>query len=94
MMVKGLKYKVKVADSFLNWTHGLTYTIEEIFIPEKKIAFNIAHDRLNAFRCEEPRDSKDLEEIELDDDFVRKLEEWVELREKLFKQAQKYFKTK
>ena len=41
-MVRGIKYRLPVVDSFLNWTHGSYRYVEEIFIPELKIAFNEA----------------------------------------------------
>jgi hypothetical protein len=39
-MVYGIKYKLPIVESFLNWTHGLCRYIKEIYIPEFKIAFN------------------------------------------------------
>jgi hypothetical protein len=41
-MVHSIKYKLPIVESALNWTHGLYRYIEEIYIPEFKIAFNEA----------------------------------------------------
>jgi len=41
-MVRGVKYRLPVVDSVLDWAHGSYRYIEEIFIPELKIAFNEA----------------------------------------------------
>ena len=41
-MVHSIKYKLPIVESALNWTHGLYRYIEEIYIPELKIAFNEA----------------------------------------------------
>ena len=91
-MVKAIRYKVHVYDSFLHYIHGMKKEIEEIFIPSKKITINIANGSLNAFRCKEPRGSKDLTEIEIDNDFVEKLEKFVELKEELMEYVKKYLK--
>lgn len=34
-LMKAVKYKVKVIRSVLEWSHGMEWSIEEIFIPEK-----------------------------------------------------------
>jgi hypothetical protein len=38
--VKGVKYKVEVFGSVLEWTHRVAQTIEEIFVPERGVIFN------------------------------------------------------
>jgi len=40
--VRALKCKVKVVRSVSEWSHGMEWPIEEIFIPEKGIIFNMA----------------------------------------------------
>jgi len=88
-VVRAIKYKVSVYESGLHWLHEAEREIEEVFIPSKKIAFNIINNSFNAFRCEAPRGSKDLIEIEIDDEFVEKLEKFIELKEELINHTKK-----
>jgi len=39
--VKAHRYKVEISDGVLDWTHGFTYSIEEIFIPDLDLFVNI-----------------------------------------------------
>ena len=41
-MLKAVRYKVKVFKSVLDWSHGMGHVIEEVFIPERCIIFNLA----------------------------------------------------
>jgi len=86
-VVRAVKYKVSVYESMLHWLHEAEREIKEVFIPSKKIAFNIVNNSFNAFRCEAPRGSKELIEIEIDNEFVEKLEKFVKLREELINRA-------
>ncbi len=52
--MKAIKYKVKVYKSTLNFTHDFGTIIEEIFIPDKKIIFNIENETINVFHSEKP----------------------------------------
>jgi hypothetical protein len=99
-MVRGIKYRLPVVESVLNWTHGLYRYIEEIFIPELKIAFNEAG---YVFKTEEDR-YKGLElpsnrvvecialgSVELEDEDVDVLEEYLKVKESVDKIVKKYF---
>ena len=77
--MKAIKYKLKIYEGVLAWTHGWSNEIEEIFIPDKKIAFNVVDGSLNVFRSEEPR-GKNGKEIEIEDALVQKLEEYLNIR--------------
>jgi hypothetical protein len=88
--MKAIKYQVKIYDGVLSWTHGFGKIIEEIFIPEKEIGFNIDNGRLNVFKTDEPRGKGG--EINLDDTLVDKLVNLFELNERCYKIAQAYFK--
>jgi len=77
--VKAVKYKVKVIRSVLEWSHGIDWTIDEIFIPKKKIIFNIADGDLHVFKSESERSNEEKEEIEVDDDLVKLLENYLKI---------------
>ena len=91
--MKAFKYKVKIFDSVLDYTHGLSYEIVEFFIPQKEIGFNIStYGELFVFREREPRnDRDDVEKIELDDSLVASLEEYVDLKEHLKEEVSKLY---
>ena len=93
-MVKAIKYSVKVSEGVLAYIHGMTHTIDEIFIPDKKICFNIVKKQLNVFKVDKARGTPGIEaeEILLERDFVRDLEKLISLREKCFKKAKKMLK--
>ncbi len=91
--MKAVKYQVEIYESALNFVHGFGYTMEEIFIPKKKIAFNIiGNQRLNVFKTNKARGKG--KEIKLDDTFVTELANLFESNEKCYKLAQVYFKDK
>ena len=87
--MKAIKYQVKIYDGVLSWTHGFGQTIEEIFIPEKGIGFNIGNGRLNVSKINKPRGKGG--EINLDNTLVDKLVNLFELNERCYKTAQAYF---
>ena len=79
--MRALKYKVKVVKSVLEWSHGIERSIEEIFIPEKGIIFNMAGGDFHIFKGERERSNEGKEEIEVDDDLVKLLETYLKTKE-------------
>ena len=45
-----IKYKIKVSDSALSSIHGFYHDIDEFYIPQLKIIFNVENDNLNIIR--------------------------------------------
>ena len=88
--MRAIKYQVEIYDGVISWTHGFGQIVEEIFIPEKEICFNIGNGKLNVFKINEPRGKG--EEINLDDAMVDKLVNLLELNKKCYETAQAYFK--
>ena len=97
-----LKYKLPIIESVLNLTHGLYRYIEEIYIPSFKIAFNEAG---YVFKTNEDRykDLKSynnnkiikcdiLETIELEDEDIDILREYLNAKENVNKLIEKYFR--
>lgn len=85
--MRAIKYKVKVVRSVLEWSHGMEWPIEEIFIHEKGITFNMAGGDLHVSRGQSERSNKGKEEIEVDDDLVDLLETHLKIREECQKRA-------
>lgn len=77
-MAKAMKYKVRVFRGYLEWTHGAGMGVDELFIPSKGVAANVADDELHVFRCEKPRGEAGLEEITIDDALADELGRFVE----------------
>ena len=90
--MRAVKYQIKIYDSVLDFTHEFGHKIEEIFIPEKRIAFNIGNGGLNVFKTNKPREKG--KQINLDDALANELVNLSELNEKCYKLAQVYFKLK
>lgn len=99
-MVRGIRYRLPVVESVLDWTHGFYRYIEEIYIPELRIAFNEAG---YVFRTEEDRyrglelpgnrvvECVALGSVELEDEDVEVLEEYLSVKESVDKLVKKYF---
>ena len=45
--MKAIKYTVLITNSFFEYSHGMQYSITEIFIPELKVCVNIGDGNLN-----------------------------------------------
>lgn len=90
--MRALKYKVKVVKSVLEWSHGIEWSIEEIFIPEKGIIFNLADGDLHVFKAERERSNERKEEIEVDNDLVKLLETYLKIKEKCQNRAKNLLK--
>ncbi len=94
--MRGKKYKLKVYHSVLHWTHGMGEMIEEVFLPEAKVAFN----KYGAFRTDEERYEKKkdepapelLDEVEVDDDDVEELQRYLKIKEDVERIIGKYLK--
>lgn len=87
--MKAVKYKVKVIRSVLEWSHGMGWSTEEIFIPEKEIIFNLADGDLHVFKSESERSNEGKEEIEVDDDLVKLLENYLKTKEECHNRAKR-----
>lgn len=37
--MKGQMYEIEVSDGFMEWSHGMTYTIIEYYVPSAKIFY-------------------------------------------------------
>lgn len=88
--VEALLYKHDVYDGVLNFSHGFSFEITEIFVPSEKICFNVVDGKLNVFGIDDAR-SKGISVL-LDKDFVKNLKLLVSLRKKCKEKANKYFK--
>jgi hypothetical protein len=89
----GIKYEVEISNSILDFSHGFTRRIKEIFVPAEKIIFNLANNNLNVFSSSKARcpEKIGLSKIKLDDDFVARIKEILSLRKICLKKAKKYF---
>lgn len=86
--MKGIKYNVEISEGFMAWSHGISQMIEEYYIPEYGIVFNLHSPGLNAFREEEPRDNLNVEDVEIMDTFAELLKRYVETKEEILKEVE------
>ena len=93
-MVKAMKYSLEASDSVLGYIHGGIYSITEIFIPDKKICFNIGKKQLNVFKVDKPRCNSDVDmtDVLLERGFVGDLEKIISLRKKCLEKGKEIFK--
>ena len=74
--MRAIKYKIEVSGGILEWTHGMTQVIEEIFIPERNLYFNdhynfwLEQDRKDEPRWEKGTDSQEIELPDLDVELI------------------------
>ena len=45
--MKAIKYTVMICNSYMEYNHGMTYPITELFIPELKVCINIGDGNFN-----------------------------------------------
>ena len=99
-MVRSIKYRLPIIESVLNWTHGSYRYIEEIYIPEFKIAFNedgyvfvTEEDRYKDLKLPNDKIIKCdiLEIIELEDEDVNILKRYLKTKKNINKLIEKYF---
>lgn len=82
------RYKIQVAESFIAFSHGITHTITEFFIPSKGICVNIGDENLNVIPQGDPRDgAKEIEDIYLPENLVRALDKWAKTRDILIREV-------
>lgn len=87
--MRAYKYELKVSEGALALTHGIMREIDEIYIPEKHIVFNIG-DGLNVFFKDEPR-NKDYTKIEIDELLADRLEQFIRIRQNLEQEVERIF---
>lgn len=91
--LRGKRYKLLVYEGVLAWTHGMGHFIEEIYLPELSLAFNLEG---GAFKPDPDRykDAEHLGDVEVADEDAKILAESVELKEKVTELAKKYIKER
>lgn len=93
-LIKAIRYNISICNGALDYVHGFSRPISEVYIPSKKICFNLNVDflnssktskkdfSLNVFKVDGPRFSeKHNPNIDLDEDFVETLEKFLEDKE-------------
>lgn len=87
-MVPAHRYKIQVAESSIAFSHGMTYTITEFFIPSKGICVNIGDGHLNIMSQGGPREgAKEIQEVQLPENLVTALEKWTKARDLLIREV-------
>lgn len=74
--MKAKKYKIEVSEGVIAHVHGMTYEIEEVYIPELELYIN----KETAFIGDDSRVQKEYEEIEVNGGLAKLLQ--VSLKEK------------
>ena len=86
--MQGEKYKLKVYKSFLNWTHGMGYCIEEIYIPELGIVMN--REAIFKTTSERYKKAEKLGNVEIDEKDVEAIQKYLSMKENVEKIVLKY----
>ena len=98
--VRGRRFRVPIVDSHLDWAHGLYRYVEEIYLPELKIAFN---NEGYVFEADEKRykpmelpDGREiyveyLGEVEVPEEDVKLLLRFLDLKKRVKNLISRYF---
>lgn len=71
--MKAQKYTVMISGGWLEYNHGMSYPITEIYIPKLKVCINVGDGNFNIIvNQSKPRNPVDnsIEEIEISDDII------------------------
>jgi hypothetical protein len=86
-LVKALLYRVKICDSMLEYSHGMQYNVNEIFVPKAKICMN---EKGYAFLYEKPRNDK-TEEIKISQKLISDAKKLITAETKIKPRIEKLF---
>jgi hypothetical protein len=82
--MKGQMYEIEVSDGFMEWSHGMTYTIIEYYVPSAKIFFNFTNGIINVFQVKDRmKNIKQLQEVDIPDEIVHQIMAYFEKRQLL-----------
>jgi len=91
--MKAIIYKIWIVDGILDLSHGFKHGIDEIFIPEKGIGFNL-YRGINTFKSPDrlvDADTSNITEIEIPDEMVEQLESYLNLKEEIESKVENLF---
>lgn len=92
--MKGLVITQQVCDSVLEWTHGMTYEIKRIFVPEADNLVITPHrNQVYAWTGFKVEEYTVIKEIEVPDELVKQALAFVEMKNKFdgLKEKFEYF---
>lgn len=80
--MKGLVITQRVCDSVLDWSHGMTYEIKRIFVPDAdNLVITPHHNQVYAWTGFN-REHKVIKEIEVPDELVKEALAFVKIKNK------------
>lgn len=85
-MVKAILYDISISNGVMDYVHGVSVSIKEIFIPKINVCFNFENG-FNCFESDCQRNSKIIENIELSLILVEKIKEHIKIKKELNKSA-------
>ena len=77
-----IKYQVNITEGVLAHLHGMYHAIDECFIPEHGLCFNLANDTLHVFKEDAPR-TEGGEEITTTASFITLIKNYYDLKQEL-----------
>lgn len=81
--MKGLVITQQVCDSVLDWTHGMTYEVKRIFVPDADNLVITPHrDQVYAWTGFEGEECTVIKEIEVPDELVEEALAFVKVKNK------------
>lgn len=87
--MKAKLYTLKVSESSFASVHGQIFEIQEIFIPELNIAFNIVDNKINVFEVDEKarryyrENSRFIKDIDVPSRLIGSMRTYLEAKAKL-----------
>lgn len=91
--MKAIRYSVEVYEGVLDFAHGHSFTIAEVFIPELEMGINFHNNVLKMFKSGESRyeKAKKIEELELDENAIKLLINCSTLNKECEEHFKKFF---
>jgi len=87
-------WNLRISDSVIDFVHGGSRTIEEIYIPEHKICLNINNEIVNVFSSDRSRYSESgnkIKDVALPWSLVKKLIKYVKTKKNLQTEVKSIF---
>lgn len=91
--MKAKMYKLKVAGGWLEWSHGMTYSITEYYLPNVDLFFNNSSG-LNVFKQEQDRleNAEGIRDVEIPDETALAIVQYFRKKESLAHDGEKLSK--
>ena len=90
--MKGEIWKIQVSEGTFDFIHGNVFTVEELYLPKVRIAFNVNDEKINCFEVKKDdtgrysrNNSKKVKDVEVPSEVVSLLKDFIAKKKDLDK---------